>query len=102
MACSTDTHVKLYCPRTGVLCQDIGPSPMANNAVAADPLFPAGVQPDAVCGLLSRKEEEGGGEPSPRPHFLVLTRTQARTYWLIETHLHERFGLCSAAVTILH
>lgn len=89
MACLTEDHVKLFCPRTGRLCQDIGPLPAANDAVADNVLLAEGVSPGAVLGLHSRQEDEDeeAGASSPRPHLLILTHTQARNTAMLDGHL---------------
>ncbi len=73
MASKNASHVKLYCPRTGLLCQEI-----------ALQLPPPLDLPMVVLALLRRseKKEEGGAAAgngsSRRPHFLVLHYTQVR------------------------
>lgn len=59
MACFQG-FVKLYCPRTGRLCQDIPPV--------------VGFPGNPLVALLRRENEGGKGKASGRSHFLLVHR----------------------------
>jgi hypothetical protein len=95
------SHVKLFCPRTGLLCQEIAYPPLpphlhVDAGAEADFLtmnleidFPPPVELPLVSslsmltGVLALlRRDEGGAEPEGssgrRPHFLVLHAKQVQ------------------------